>query len=112
LGDCYFALAFHIDRSVALHGLNFTVIGHTPAAMDEGDWSVGVIVDERATKEQPDALAAIGSGTGRGADGGGGTTRRTGPWPPERVEHAPAGSSGPRRRRAGSSHPAPPTIKA
>lgn len=69
-GDCYFAMAFHIDRgrygSVPLDGLNFAVIGHTPAAMGEGHWSVGVIVDEHATKEQRDALAAIGSGEAGG----------------------------------------------
>ena len=34
--------------------------------MGKGHWSVGVIVDERATKEQRDALAAIGSGQAGG----------------------------------------------
>jgi hypothetical protein len=69
-GDCYFALAFHIDRgrygSVPLDGLGFVVIGHTPGVMGEGRWSVGVIVVERASQEQRDALAGIGSGQAGG----------------------------------------------
>jgi hypothetical protein len=69
-GDCYFALAFHIERGrydgVSLDGLNFAVIGHTPTTMSEGHWSVGVIVDERANPEQRDALAGIGSGQAGG----------------------------------------------
>jgi hypothetical protein len=69
-GDCYFALAFHIDRgrygTVTLDGLSFAVIGYTPAAMGEGHWSVGVVVDERASQEQRDALAGIGSGQAGG----------------------------------------------
>jgi hypothetical protein len=69
-GDCYFALAFHIDRgrygTVTLDGLSFAVIGYTPAAMGDGHWSVGVVVDERASQEQRDALAGIGSGQAGG----------------------------------------------
>lgn len=69
-GDCYFALAFHVDRgrygTLPLDDLSFAVIGHTPGAMGEGRWSVGVIVDERASQEQRDALAGIGSGQAGG----------------------------------------------
>jgi len=69
-GDCFFAMAFHVDQGryggMALDGLSFAVIGHTPAAMGEGHWSVGVIVDERATREQRDALAGIASGQAGG----------------------------------------------
>ena len=39
---------------------------HTPGAMIAGNWTVGVIVDERASAEQREALAAIGSGQGGG----------------------------------------------
>jgi hypothetical protein len=69
-GDCIVALAFHIDRgrygSVPLDGLSFAVIAHTPGAMAEGHWSVGVVVDERASQEQRDALAGIASGQAGG----------------------------------------------
>ena len=69
-GECFVALAFHIDQGryggMALDGLNFAVIAHTPGAMAEGHWSVGVIVDERGTQEQRDALAGIASGQAGG----------------------------------------------
>jgi len=69
-GDCIFAFAFHIDQgrhgNVALDGLNFAVIGRTPGVMSEGNWSVGVIVDERASPEQEQAIVGIASGQAGG----------------------------------------------
>jgi hypothetical protein len=65
-GACEFAMAFQIDRgvygAVPLDGLGFIVLGLTPEAMGKGNWSVGVIADERATAEQRDAITAIASG--------------------------------------------------
>lgn len=65
-GHCNVALAYHIDKGnygdVSLDDLSFVVVANTPRAMGEGDWSVGLITDERATKEQQDALVAIASG--------------------------------------------------
>lgn len=65
-GHCNFAFAFHIDRGrhgdVALDGLNFAVIGHAPGVMSEGNWSVGLLVDEKASPEQQQALTAIVGG--------------------------------------------------
>ena len=65
-GSCMFAMAFQVDRgsygTVALDGLGFIVLGLTPEAMGKGNWSVGVIADERANAEQRDALTAIASG--------------------------------------------------
>ena len=65
-GSCTFAMAFQIDRgsygTVSLDGLGFIVLGLTPEAMGKGNWSVGVIADERANAEQRDALTAIASG--------------------------------------------------
>ena len=65
-GHCDFAMVYHIDQgrygSVPLDGLNFAIVGHTPSAMDQGNWSVGLIADDRATAEQQQALAAIASG--------------------------------------------------
>ncbi len=69
-GDCLFAFAFRVNRghhgSVTLDGLNFALIGHTPGVMGEGNWSVGVIVDERATAEQQQAIVGIASGQSGG----------------------------------------------
>jgi len=65
-GSCTFAMAFRIDRgsygTVPLDGLAFLVLGLTPEAMGKGNWSVGVIADDRASTEQRDAIAAIASG--------------------------------------------------
>jgi hypothetical protein len=70
-GYCDVAMVFHIDQgnydSVSLDGLNFAVIIHAPGpAMGNGDMSVGLIADERASAQQQSALAQIGSGQGGG----------------------------------------------
>jgi hypothetical protein len=69
-GDCNFAFVFHIDQgrygNVALDGLNFAVVGHAPTMMSQGNWSVGVILDERATADQQQAITAIASGQAGG----------------------------------------------
>ena len=69
-GDCYFGFVWHIERgrygSVALDGLNFSVVGYSPRAFGEGNLSVGVIVDDRATPEQQQAITAIASGQAGG----------------------------------------------
>jgi hypothetical protein len=51
---------------VSLDGLGFIVLGFTPEEMAKGNWSVGVIADEKATPEQRDALTAIASGAAGG----------------------------------------------
>lgn len=65
-GSCTFAMAFQVDRgsygTVSLDGLGFIVLGWTPEAMGSGNWSVGVVADDRASAEQRDALTAIASG--------------------------------------------------
>src|SRR5207244_11589150 len=65
-GDCRFAMAFQIDRgaygTVALDGLGFIVLGFTPEAMGKRNWSVGLVVDERASVEQRDAIVMIARG--------------------------------------------------
>ena len=69
-GACIFAMAFQIEEgrygSVGLDGLGFIIVGLTPAEMGKGNWSVGVVVDERATGEQKDAIAGIASGAAGG----------------------------------------------
>ena len=65
-GSCTFAMGFQIERGrfgdVSLDGLGFVVVGVTPEEMAKGNWSVGVVVDDRATAEQRDAIGAIASG--------------------------------------------------
>lgn len=69
-GHCNFAMVFHIDRGrygdLALDGLHFAVVGYTPTVMSQGNWSVGVILDDRATAEQQQAITAIASGQAGG----------------------------------------------
>jgi len=69
-GWCTFAMAFQIDRggygTVPLDGLGFIVLGKTPEAMIKGNWSVGVLVDDRATADQRDAITSIVSGAAGG----------------------------------------------
>jgi hypothetical protein len=69
-GTCTFAMAYQIERgkygSVSLDGLGFIILAVTPEAMGKGNWSVGVIADERATAEQQEAITAIASGSGGG----------------------------------------------
>jgi hypothetical protein len=69
-GSCTFAMAFAVDRgsygSVSLDGLGFIVLGFTPEEMAKGNWSVGLVADERATAEQREAITAIASGAAGG----------------------------------------------
>jgi hypothetical protein len=69
-GTCTFAMAFQIEKgsfdSTSLDGLGFIVVGLTPEAMVKGNWSVGLVIDERATTEQRDAITAIASGASGG----------------------------------------------
>lgn len=69
-GSCAFAMAFQIENgsydAVSLDGIGFIVLGLTPEAMGKGNWSVGVIIDERATPQQREAITAIASGSGGG----------------------------------------------
>lgn len=69
-GDCTFAMAFEIETgnfgSVSLDGLGFIVVGRTPEAMGKGNWSVGLVIDDRATTDQRDAITAVASGAAGG----------------------------------------------
>ena len=69
-GTCTFAMCFQIERGrygdLPLDGLGFVVVGFTPEEMAKGNWSVGVVVDERATEAQRDAITGIASGSAGG----------------------------------------------
>jgi hypothetical protein len=72
---CDVAFAWHIASGrygdTALDGLNFAVVARTPKRMADGNWSVAIYIDQRATRPQRQALERIASG-----DGGGGFARR------------------------------------
>ena len=69
-GTCTFAMAFQVESgtygTLSLDGLGFIVLGFTPEAMGKGNWSVGLIADEKASGEQRDAITAIASGAAGG----------------------------------------------
>ena len=69
-GYCAAGLVFRVGQGVhgstKLDGLSFAVLLRTPGPMGQGDWTVGLILDERASTEQREALTAIASGQGGG----------------------------------------------
>lgn len=66
LGDCRSFLSFHIDegriRGLEVSGLTLVIVAHIPGNVLAGNWAVVVVVDDRATAEQHDALVAAFSG--------------------------------------------------
>jgi hypothetical protein len=68
-GYCNFAMVFNVESgnsdALKLDGLTFTVIGHAPEIMGKGNWSVGLIVDERIGRAKQ-AITAIASGQAGG----------------------------------------------
>jgi hypothetical protein len=69
-GDCKAAVALRIDKGskdgVALDGLSFIVMLHSPGPMGDGNITVGLIIDERATPQQAEAITAIATGSAGG----------------------------------------------
>jgi hypothetical protein len=69
-GDCKVAMVYHIDKGhfdgTALDDLSFAVVAQTPGPMIEGNWTVGLIVDDRANDAQRKALTAIATGEAGG----------------------------------------------
>jgi hypothetical protein len=69
-GSCDAGLVFRVDRgqhgATRLDGLSFAVLLHTPGPMIQGNWTVGLILDERAAAPQREALTAIASGQSGG----------------------------------------------
>jgi hypothetical protein len=69
-GYCAAGLVFRVEHgqhgSTKLDGLSFAVLLRTPGPMVQGNWTVGLILDERASAEQRGALTAIASGQGGG----------------------------------------------
>ena len=69
-GDCKAAVTLRIERGakdgVTLDGLSFILMLLAPGAMGEGNMTVGLVIDERASPEQAEAIQAIASGTAGG----------------------------------------------
>ncbi|HSB25820.1 MAG TPA: DUF1326 domain-containing protein [Burkholderiaceae bacterium] len=69
-GDCKAAVTLRIDKGakdgVTLDGLSFIVMLHSPGAMGNGNITVGLVVDERATDQQVEAIKAIATGAAGG----------------------------------------------
>ena len=69
-GDCKAAVAMRIETGekdgLQLDGLSFIVLLHSPGAMAEGNMTVGLIVDERASEKQVEAISAIATGSAGG----------------------------------------------
>jgi hypothetical protein len=71
--NCTAAMVFRIDEGQAvklrLDGLKFALIIRAGRVMADGNWALGVIVDESADEEQRRALAAIAGGERGGPPG-------------------------------------------
>jgi len=63
---CRVVLVFHIDSGevdgVTVSGLSLAVLADTPPRMIDGNWRVGVFMDEAASEEQAGKLGAVFSG--------------------------------------------------
>lgn len=66
LGDCRSFLSYRIDegriRGLDVSGLTLVIAAYIPGNVLAGNWEVVVLVDDRATPEQQDALVATFSG--------------------------------------------------
>jgi hypothetical protein len=70
-GYCNYAMIFQIEQghygSTRLDGISFAAVGQMPGDTGiAGNWSIGLILDERANSEQQQALTTIASGQAGG----------------------------------------------
>ena len=63
---CRVALVFHIEKGevdgVDVSGQNVVAVAETPKVMTDGNWKLGVIMDDSASDEQAEKLGAVFSG--------------------------------------------------
>lgn len=64
---CRVTLVFHVNRGEVdgtdVAGLNVAVVADTPQVMSEGNWRLGLFIDEAATEEQAEKLGGVFSGS-------------------------------------------------
>src|SRR5262245_20622064 len=69
-GECKAAVTLRIDKGqkdgVSLDGTSFTLMLLSPGPMGQGNMTVGLIIDERASQAQADAIVAIATGSAGG----------------------------------------------
>jgi hypothetical protein len=69
-GWCKAALLFDVKKGhygqLLLNNLAVAVVGYIPGPLVEGNWTVGLIIDERANPKQQDALTSILTGRAGG----------------------------------------------
>lgn len=67
---CHLVLVFHVDsgqvEGVDVSGLTVALVADTPKMMIEGNWSVGLLIDDAASDEQADALGTVFGGQAGG----------------------------------------------
>ena len=63
---CRAILVFHVDKGdvdgVDVGGLTLAAVADTPKYMSEGNWQLGVLIDDSASEEQAEKLGAVFSG--------------------------------------------------
>lgn len=63
---CRVLLVFHVDsgevEDVDVGGLTVARVGDTPQVMSEGNWRLGVLIDDKASDEQAEKLGAVFGG--------------------------------------------------
>lgn len=63
---CQVVLVFHVDSGevdgVDVSGLTVAAVGDTPKVMSDGDWRLGVLIDDAASDEQAEKLGGVFSG--------------------------------------------------
>jgi hypothetical protein len=63
---CHAFLVFQVEsgevEGVDVSGLTVAAVGDTPKVMSEGNWRLGVLIDDKASDEQADKLAAVFGG--------------------------------------------------
>jgi hypothetical protein len=63
---CRFALVFHVDsgevEGVDVSGVTLVAVGESGKYMHEGNWKLGVLMDETASDEQAEKLGAVFGG--------------------------------------------------
>jgi hypothetical protein len=65
-GECYAIVAYNIEtgeiRGLDVSNLSLVIVAHIPGNILAGNWEVVVLVDDRATDEQRDAVLAAFTG--------------------------------------------------